>query len=133
LLSAALWRGREGLSRRIGRSEAQSERASLALGAGIVALELPTAFPYFAVIAAVVDSDANVPTQIGLIVVFNAVFIAPLLGIIALRSLSGEGAERRLSALRDWLHRWAGVLISAVVLGVGIALLTVGGLGLTSG
>jgi len=132
-LSAVLWRGREGLSRRISKSEAQSERASFALGAGIMVLELPTAFPYFAAIAAVVDSGANVLAQIGLIVLFNVVFILPLLGIVALRSLSGEAAERRLAALRDWLHRRAGVLLSALVFGVGVALLTFGGLGLASG
>jgi cytochrome c biogenesis protein CcdA len=108
----------------------QVERSSLLLGAGIIAIELPTAFPYFAVIAALVGSDVNAMLQLSLLVLFNVLFVAPLLAILLLRQISGAQAVQRLKRLRDSLHRRMGILLPLVALVVGLVLLTVGGIGL---
>jgi hypothetical protein len=132
VLAVVLWLRREPVARGIGRREGRIERASLVLGAGIMALELPTAFPYFAVIAAVVGSGVSVPTEIGLLVLFNAVFVSPLVAILVLRQLAGDRAERSLSAVHTVFHRHAGALIAALALVVALVLLTVGALGLAT-
>jgi cytochrome c biogenesis protein CcdA len=80
VLAAVLWLGRKRVAHHVSRNQGRIDRSSFLVGAGIMAVELPTAVPYLAAIAAIVGSGKNVSTQIGLLVVFNAVFIAPLAG-----------------------------------------------------
>src|SRR5438132_14344586 len=54
LVALGLWLKRGRVARGVRREEHRPARSPLILGAGIMAVELPTAFPYFAVIAAVV-------------------------------------------------------------------------------
>jgi cytochrome c biogenesis protein CcdA len=105
-------------------------RSSAILGATITAVELPTAFPYFAVIAALVGADLNIPRLVFLLVVFNVCFIAPLLGILAVLTFAGPNAQIVLTRGREWLEaRWPTVLaILALVAGVIVTLLGVTGL-----
>ena len=65
-------------------------RSSAILGATITAVELPTAFPYFAAIAAVVGSGYGVWHQVFLILIFNVAFVLPLLAIIAILTFAGS-------------------------------------------
>ncbi len=131
--AAFLWGYRDRLGRRETEAEAgvRSERHSTALlGATITAVELPTAFPYFAVIAAIVPSGEGIPQQIFLIVLFNLCFIAPLLAIVATLTFAGPNAVRLLSAGREWLERrWPAVLaVLALLAGVFVTLLGITGL-----
>lgn len=128
--AALLW----GYRRRLAQSSAPEinprGRSSAILGATITAVELPTAFPYFAAIAAVVGADVDVLRTVFLLVVFNLCFIAPLLGIIAVLTFAGPNAQLVLTRGREWLEaRWPTVLaILALVAGVIVTLLGVTGL-----
>ncbi len=82
-------------------------------------------------IAAVVDSGRALSTQIGLIVIFNVVFVAPLLGIWALRGLAGAGGKETIERLRARLDRHLATAIPALVLVISVVLLARGGVGLT--
>src|SRR5450755_1185634 len=95
-------------------------RSSAVLGATITAVELPTAFPYFAAIAAVVGSGLDVVRQIVLIVLFNVCFIAPLLAILATLTFAGPDAVRWLVRGREFLERrWPTVLaVLALIAGI---------------
>src|SRR5207244_13349297 len=64
LLAFVLWLARARVERRLTREEQRIGRSSIALGAGLMAVELPAALPYFAVIAAIVGSDRAVATQL---------------------------------------------------------------------
>jgi cytochrome c biogenesis protein CcdA len=101
-------------------------------GGGLSVLKLPTSFPYFAVIAAIVGSGEGAPTQIALLTLFNIAFVVPLLVIWGMSRIASEQAEHRLVSLRDRLHRSAAVLIPVVVLVVALALVVLGALGLAS-
>jgi hypothetical protein len=105
------------------------DRSSLLVGAGIMVVELPTALPYFAVIATVVDSGKPLPMQIGLLAIFNVMFVLPLLVILVARTLAGDRALRWLEHMRATLDRRLSTLIPALVLLVAIALLALGGFG----
>jgi cytochrome c biogenesis protein CcdA len=128
-----LWVGRSRIESTIRRSESRAGRSSVLLGAGIMLVELPTAFPYFAVIAAVVGSDAGVATQVALLVLFNVLFVAPVLAILALRALTAGRGDRAIELVRAWLHRYAAVLIPALLALLGVGLIVVGGEGLARG
>jgi cytochrome c biogenesis protein CcdA len=131
--SAFLWGYRKNLAQRPPPEIKPDRRSSAILGATITAVELPTAFPYFAAIAAVVGSGLDVVRQIVLIVLFNVCFIAPLLGIVATLTFAGPDATRFLARGREFLERrWPVVLaVLALVAGVFVTLLGVTGLAST--
>jgi cytochrome c biogenesis protein CcdA len=130
IAAAVLWRIRSRLSGRAHQKEHQVGRSSLLLGAGIMLVELPTALPYFAVIAALVESEVSRLAQLLLLVLFNVIFVAPLVVILGVRLLASDDAVARLEQLRAALHRRMGVLIPAAVALVGVVLIVVGGVGL---
>jgi cytochrome c biogenesis protein CcdA len=130
LIALVLWLLRSRLSGHVHEKAHQVDRSSLLLGAGIMLVELPTAFPYFAVIAAIVSADVGRISEALLVLLFNVIFVAPLLGILVARTFAGKGAVERLQRLRVWLHTRMGVLLPLAVLIVGIVLLAIGGAGL---
>jgi cytochrome c biogenesis protein CcdA len=127
LLAGVLWLIRERVARRLKSHRPTSGgRAPLLLGAGIVAVELPTAFPYFAVIAAVADSGRNIVDQVVVLLLFNAAFVAPLLAILALRATAGVRGKRALESWRLRLDRQGAVLVPALLFVIGIVLIVLG-------
>ena len=135
LLVAAvlLWRRRGRMIER-GLPKAMPKRkSSILLGAGITAVELPTAFPYFAAIAAVVGSGLGAARELGLLIVFNVCFILPLLGILATLVFAGDHADRVLGRGRVWLERrWPHILCFLIFV-VGVVAIFFGATGLASG
>jgi cytochrome c biogenesis protein CcdA len=131
--STILWSYRKHLAKREPPDFKADGRSSALLGATITAVELPTAFPYFAAIAAIVGSDLDVIRQVFLLVVFNLCFVAPLLGIVATLTFAGDDAKRLLARGRDFLdRRWPVVLaVLALVAGLFVILLGVTGLAST--
>src|SRR5690349_7759753 len=73
-VAGMLWRHRRRLAQREPPDFDPHGRASWVLGASITALELPTAFPYFAVIAAIVGADLDVVRDLMLLLLFNLCF-----------------------------------------------------------
>src|ERR1700730_14179995 len=100
VLAGVLWFGRKRVGRDLARDEDRFDRSSFLVGAGISLVELPTAFPYFAAVAAIVGSGKSAIAQIFALVAYNAVFVAPLLAILAVRLLARERGQRWLERLR---------------------------------
>jgi cytochrome c biogenesis protein CcdA len=124
--AATLWRSRGRV-----RTEPQLRRCStrgsaFMLGAGIMAVELPTAFMYFGAISAILSAHAVAILRLSLLFTYNALFVAPLVAILAVRLLAGERADRWLGVAERWL-REAGQLALVTVAGAaGIALMVIG-------
>ena len=93
-----------------------------ALGATIAAAELPTALPYFASLAAIIGSGLDLPRQIMLVGLFNVVFVAPLLAIMAAVAFGGERAEVHLRRAGDWIRRRWPLVFASVALVAGLVL-----------
>jgi cytochrome c biogenesis protein CcdA len=131
--AAFLWGYRDRLGRREMAGEVKIERRSTALlGATITAVELPTAFPYFAAIAAIVGSGDDIPQQILLLVLFNISFVAPLLAILAILEFAGNDAQSVLAGLRTRLEaHWPHVL-ALLALAAGVFVTLLGATGLAS-
>jgi cytochrome c biogenesis protein CcdA len=110
-----LWRHRVTLGEKQLMTGAGSKRRpGLILGASITVLELPTAFPYFAAIAAIVGSGQPLLNRILLLVLYNVCFVAPILGIYATLALAGDHAEVYLSRARGLLQRHWPLLLAVV-------------------
>lgn len=131
--AALLWRHRDRLAHREPPDFDPHGRSGWVLGASITAVELPTAFPYFAAIAAIVGSGLGPVRDLFLLFIFNFCFVLPLLGIVATLTFGGDQADRWLNNGRDFLQRhWPAVLAGlALVAGVFVALLGLTGIAAT--
>jgi cytochrome c biogenesis protein CcdA len=131
IAAVMLWLHRERLSQRKLPDVQAQGKSSAILGATIIAVELPTAFPYFAAIAAIVGSGLDPARQLILLVLFNMCFVLPLLAIVATLWLAGDRSTRVLLRARNFLQqRWPAVLAGlALLAGVFVVLLGVTGLG----
>lgn len=132
-VAVALWLARQRVAAHLAREETKIRRSSIVVGATIMAVELPTAFPYFALIAAIVGSGRSVLSQITLLVIFNIAFIIPLLLIAATRSLAADGGRRALERVRLALDRRAALLIPVLILAVALVIASIGTIGLAGG
>lgn len=131
--AAFLWGYRDRLGRRELSAEFTGDRGSSALlGATITAVELPTAFPYFAAIAAIVGSGYDIVRQVMLLVLFNICFIAPLLGIIATLEFAGPNAGRLLTLGREKLEAHWPAVLAILALVAGLFVTALGATGLAS-
>lgn len=128
--AALLWRSRARLRARRLPSPSGNSRSSALLGLTITIVELPTALPYFAAIAAVVGSGLGLGHQLLLVLIYNVCFVLPLLAIVATVAIAGEGAEQILRRARDGLQRhWPEILAGlALVVGLFVVVLGVTGL-----
>lgn len=126
-----IWRHRGRLTAR-GLPKGAQRKSNLILGATITAVELPTAFPYFAVIAAVVGSGLDPGREFVLLLLFNVCFVLPLVGIIGTLTFAGRHAERILAVGRNFLERHWPKLLAGLVLLVGVIALLIGVTGLAS-
>jgi cytochrome c biogenesis protein CcdA len=68
--------------------------------------------------------------EAGLLVLYCAAYVLPLVLILALRALGGERGERWLAAMRVRVTRWAPAAVSVLSGVIGVALV---GFGVLSG
>ncbi len=133
VLGLMLMRNREKLTRRRLPQPTAEGKSSAWLGATITAVELPTAFPYFAVVAAVVGSGLGPVRQFLLLVIFNVCFVLPLIGIVLTLAFAGEHAEQLLTRGRDFLQQHWPALLAGLALTAGAIVAALGATGLAGG
>ncbi len=134
--AVVLWLRRQSLGGKEADAGSHPRRGSPALmGVTISAVELPTAFPYFAAIAAVVGSGLSIGQHVILIAVYNACFALPLLGIAAMLAIAGDKAVEVLGSARNVMRRHWPVIVATVALlaGVFVTALGITGLDLKAG
>ena len=129
--SALLWRHRRQLAHRDPPAFDPHGRSSWLLGASITAVELPTAFPYFAAIATIVGAGVGPAREVLLLVLFNVCFVLPLLAILGTLTFAPDKSDRLLSTSRSFLQRhWPSVFAGlAFAAGLFVVLLGVAGIG----
>lgn len=131
IASALVWRSRARLAER-DLPEGPQGKSSALLGATITAIELPTAFPYFAAIAAIVGSDLDPARVVLLLVLFNLCFVLPLIVMVITLWLAGDRAAAILTSIRDYLQRRWPVIVSMLLLLAGIFVILLGATALGS-
>jgi cytochrome c biogenesis protein CcdA len=135
LIGAAglIWTRRDQMLARGLPTASPDRRSSVILGASITAVELPTAFPYFAAIAAIVGSGLDAAQDFALLLIFNVCFVLPLIGIQLTLVFGGDRANEMLARGRRFLERrWPHVLCGLVTL-VALIALFFGATGLAMG
>jgi cytochrome c biogenesis protein CcdA len=89
-------------------------------------VDLPTAFPLFIVVGAIVHQDYGRAQEGALMVLYGFTYVLPLLAILALRAAGGERGERWLGELRERVTRWAPAALSILSGLIGVALVGFG-------
>jgi cytochrome c biogenesis protein CcdA len=129
-LAAAAWVCRRRLGRDLTRDRGgrlgPGVLSALGLGAGIMAVELPTAVPYFAAIAAILGADVGAPAQVILVCLYDLAFVLPLVAIIMVRVWAGCEPAGVLMRVRGWIGRRAGAIVASLLTAAGSALLGLG-------
>jgi cytochrome c biogenesis protein CcdA len=128
-MAALLWRHRERLGRKQLPQISSQSRTSWMMGATIMALELPTAFPYFGALAPIVGSPYGFLQKLLLIALFNVCFVLPLLGILLTLWLAGDRAEVELARVSAFLQRRWPVLLAGVAVIAGCFVIALGATG----
>jgi len=131
IAAVVLWRRRKVLARRELPSPKSEGRSAVLLGLTISAVELPTAFPYFAVIAAVVGSGFDPLRQLFLLALYNVAFVLPLILMILTLTFAPDHAERIITRARELLQRHWPVVLSVLALLAGAFVTVIGITGLT--
>jgi cytochrome c biogenesis protein CcdA len=124
------WLTRARLRRWSARSARVGGRGAFVSGGVLAALELPTAVPYLAAIAAVEEARVGVVTAIALLALFNLAFVAPLLVIALLSRVWGERMAARAEHVRTRFLTHVGGVLALLLLLLGLALIGVGAYGL---
>jgi cytochrome c biogenesis protein CcdA len=101
-------------------------RSPLALGAGIAAVDLPTAFPYLGVTAAVIGAAPALGSRMLLIGLYNVCYALPLIVVVVARAVAGQRAKAPLDAVGQVVERWGPRVFSVAAIGVGVLLLVRG-------
>lgn len=119
-----LWVTREHVRARLSQERRKTGgRSAFLVGAGIMATELPTALPYFGALIAITEGAHGIVRPLTLVLVYNAVFVAPLVAILGLIIVAGESGAHVAARARTWLIRYAPVLLPPVVAVLGAALI----------
>lgn len=131
IAAATLWWRRERLSQRTtGHSHRSKERPPFLLGVAISAVELPTAFPYFAAIVAIIGSGLGIADQILLVAIYDICFMLPLVAIMVVLAIARDRAVEILARARElWDKHWPKLAV-AVALIAGVLVTTLGVTGL---
>jgi cytochrome c biogenesis protein CcdA len=125
-VAVVLWIKRADVSRRLAEPRVRGERGAFLLGVAIMATELPTALPYFGALVAIVEGAHSNLARFLLVGLYNVVFVAPLVVLLAVLAASGERGAAVAAKARIQLVRYAPVLFPLVLGLLGGALATVG-------
>lgn len=126
-----LWTLRRHVGRQLRAASSRgSDGSSFGIGAVIMGVELPTAFPYFAAILATLEGVHGAALQTLVVVVYNLVFVAPLLAILLLLAVAGQRGARLLAKPSQLVQRWAPVVVPIGLASIGVVLIALGAVGL---
>ncbi|MBV9839696.1 MAG: GAP family protein [Solirubrobacterales bacterium] len=121
-----LWRSRHQPEGEPRAPRAYGRGSAFALGAGIMAVELPTAFMYFGAISAILAARLAAAAEVSLLLVYNLLFVAPLIALLAVRRLAGHRGDRWIAGAQERLRAVGQLVLACVAGAAGSALLTIG-------
>ena len=109
----------------------QQGGSAVLLGAGIAGVELLTAFPYFAAIAMVLGSSVAAAGKVFLLVLYNVIYVLPLIAVVVVRAIMGEKGAELLVPVSGWIETHWPVVAAPIAVLAGTALTVYGILQLT--
>jgi cytochrome c biogenesis protein CcdA len=128
-VGALLWVHRDRLGQKQLPTFSSQGRASWLLGATIMAVELPTAFPFFGALISIEGSGVDLVRKLFLIFLFVVCFVSPMLAMLALLTFTGPRAQIQLARISAFLQRHWPVLLAVVATVAGLITIGLGATG----
>jgi cytochrome c biogenesis protein CcdA len=100
--------------------------SAVLMGSGLAGVELLTAFPYFAAIAMIAGSSEPAGGKVALLLLYDLVYVLPLIAITAACMIWGERAARRLQPIADWISTHWPIIVAPLVSLVGVGMMVYG-------
>jgi cytochrome c biogenesis protein CcdA len=125
-VAAGLWVARERVARKLRKQQEQAGRSAFLLGAGIVAAELPTAFPYLGALTATVEAHRGAAAEIGVVLLYNLCFVLPLLVLLAGVVAGGTRGAQLARAARRAIEQYGAVVVPLALATIGAVILALG-------
>lgn len=108
------------------KAAAMTAWRALLAGAAIAIVGLPGAVPYLAAIDLILRSGLPTNQGIFLLLLYNGIFIAPLVAIVALRMVIGDASQGFLDGVKGFLSRWGHRVVVFLMLALGVVLVADG-------
>jgi len=124
--AVVVWVRRARIARTALPDRALRPGSAFGLGAAITVVDIPTAFPLFIVVGAIVHEDLDPLPAAGLVVLYSLAYVLPLVAIAVLRATGGDRGEAWLHMLRERVTRWAPTALSLLSAVLGVALVAFG-------
>lgn len=118
-----LWMTRGRVRQRLTEQRSSKGGSAFFVGAAIMAAELPTALPYFGALIAITEGVHGVLASLALVLLYNLIFVAPLLVLLGVLIVSGERGAQLAGRLRQHLIRYAPVLLPVLLVALGVGLI----------
>jgi cytochrome c biogenesis protein CcdA len=107
-------------------SDAMTPWQGFVLGAVLVVVGVPGAFPYFGAIDQILTADLDPSGNLLALLIYNVVFIVPLSSPVVIWLLFPDRSQAIFEALTEWAERFGRRLVVAVLLVVGVLLVADG-------
>jgi NADH:ubiquinone oxidoreductase subunit 6 (subunit J) len=91
----------------VSRPSTRTSAALVLLGVGITAMELPTAVPYFAAIALIVEAELPIRVSVPLLGIYNLIFVLPPIVLLVGHVVFQKRLAEPYAALRQRLESGA--------------------------
>ena len=104
-LGVFLWRRRSHIA--VGRHLTEARpRVAFGLGVAATIADIPTAVPYFAAVTLVASADLGSGQELLALLLYNLIYLSPVLGVLVLRLVAAARADRLTGALQRGIERW---------------------------
>jgi cytochrome c biogenesis protein CcdA len=97
-----------------------------AFAAVLVVVGIPGAIPLFAAVDLLIRSEVPDSSAVWALLYYNVIFVLPLVAIVAIRVAMGEGGNRLLETISQFLSKWGQRLVIIVLLLLGLAMIADG-------
>lgn len=93
------------------------------IGATINLIGMPFAIPYFAALDQILKAQLGWTESLSALLIYNLLYILPFAIIIVIRLVLGEKSNKLLQTINNWMDKIGKVLLPAMMILLGIALI----------
>ena len=105
-----------------GDSNSLTAFGAFGIGATINLIGMPFAIPYFAALDQILKADMGWVESLSILLLYNALYIAPFVLLIFIKKLFGEKGEKLLQTVNNWMEKIGKVLLPGMMILLAIAL-----------
>lgn len=92
-------------------------------GSAATLWDFPTALPYLAAIERIVGSQLDLLTTMGILAIYNLIFVLPLIILLGVYLCLGEQSTNLLQVIHRSVQKWGHKILRVLLIGLGLLLI----------